>query len=148
MAVRTTWSVSIEHLSAPTHAPPQSPPWAYGPFGQEPKAVAASARVVRMVRICMIAGGGRAWGLREVVCLVDDIEVCVRACDIIFVVGMMDCFYRRRRVHYVVYAAHIIISLHAARSNETLHGHRGTRKTRQIYYKIYAVHITRSEKFA
>ena len=38
----------------------------------------------------MAAGGGGAWGLKEILCLGSgQIKVCVRVCDLVFELGMM-----------------------------------------------------------
>ena len=70
IAVRTTFSLLREHLLRLLHSEPHAVSSCFGPVGQSAKAVAAKARVARMVKSCtMAAGGSRVWGLKEIVCL-------------------------------------------------------------------------------
>ena len=77
IAVRTTFWLFREHLLRLLHSLPHADPCCLGPVAQTAKALVAKARVVRTVKKCMMAGGGGAWGLKEIVCLgVLDKSVC------------------------------------------------------------------------
>ena len=69
MAVRTTFSLFREHLLMLLHSEPHGESSFFGPVVQTAKALAAKARVVRRVKSCMMAGGGGAWGLKEIMTL-------------------------------------------------------------------------------
>ena len=76
---------SPEHLRASLQLFAQDVPSRYGPFGQLPwgaaRAMAVRASAVKTVKICIIAGGGKAWGLKVVIYLVFKYtEVCMYVC--------------------------------------------------------------------
>ena len=63
LVVHTTFLLFKEHRLRRLHSDPQGEPWDLGPLVQTAKALAAKARVVRMVKICMVGDRCGAWGI-------------------------------------------------------------------------------------